>query len=93
MRGSPPATGITYSCDALSARLDVNASRVPSGDQRGSPSDLSPLVNRRGGSEPSAAASQIADRYSLASLSMRPTTYATVEPSGESRGSATPVSS
>ena len=93
MRGSPPATGITYSCDALSARLDVNASCVPSGDQRGSPSAFSLAVNRRGGADPSAAASQIAALYSFASLSTDPTTYATVVPSGDSRGSATPVSS
>ncbi len=93
LRGSPPATGITYSCDALSVRVEVNASCVPSGDQRGSASAFSPLVNRRGGADPSAAASQIADLYSFASLSTAPTTYATVVPSGESRGSATPVSS
>ncbi len=93
LRGSPPATGITNSCEALSERLEVNASCVPSGDQRGSPSAFSPVVNRRGGADPSTAASQIAALYSLASLSTDPTTYATVVPSGESRGSATPVSS
>ena len=74
MRGSPPATGITYSCEALSARLEVNASCVPSGDQRGSASAFSPLVKRRGGVDPSTAASQIAPRYSPASLSTVPTT-------------------
>ena len=74
LRGSPPATGITYSCDALSARLEMNASRVPSGDQLGSASAFSPLVNARGGADPSAAASQIAARYSFAFSSTEPAT-------------------
>ena len=74
LRGSPPATGITYSCMTLPARFDAKASVRPSGDQRGSASVFSPVVKRRGGVDPSAAASQTAERYSLASLSTVVTT-------------------
>ena len=74
LRGSPPATGITYSCEALSARSEVKARRVPSGDQRGSASAFSPLVNARGGADPSAAASQTAARYAFAFSSTEPAT-------------------
>jgi hypothetical protein len=50
-----------------------------------------PKVNWRGGEEPSAAANQMFDRSSFASLSILQTTKATVLPSGESLGSFTPV--
>jgi hypothetical protein len=53
--------------------LATNASRVPSGDQRGEASFL-PVVNCRGGAEPSVVASQIACRYSFASRSIDQTT-------------------
>jgi hypothetical protein len=46
---------------------------VPSGDQRGCASCL-PVVNGRGGSEPSTLASQIEVRYSFASRSIFQTT-------------------
>jgi hypothetical protein len=52
-----------------------------------------PVVNARGGSEPSVFASQIEVRYSFASLSIDQTTYATSAPPGRTRGSETPVSS
>ena len=64
----------------------------PSGDQRGCASFL-PVVNRRGGSEPSVFASQIDWRYSFSSLSIDQTTYATSLLPGRRRGSETPVSS
>ena len=74
-------------------RLETNASQRPSGDQRGIPSRRSPEVNCRASSEPSIRATQTAPRYSFASLSIHHTWYATRAPSGEMRGSATPVSS
>ena len=74
-----------------SPRLETNASCVPSGDQRGCESFF-PVVNRRGGSEPSVRASQIDWRYSFSSRSIDQTTYATSSPPGRSRGSETPVS-
>jgi hypothetical protein len=84
---------MTYSCPgSFSARLDTKARLFPSGDQRGSPSRRSPVVNRRGGSEPSTGANQTLPRYSFASPSMDQTTYATVLPSGLRRGSETPSS-
>ena len=93
-RGSPPLTGMTKSCMVLpSSRFEVKASVEPSGDQHGSASRLAPEVNARGAVEPSRSASQIRPRYSLASESMPPTTNATVRPSGDTRGSLTPVSS
>ncbi len=56
------------------SRSDVNASREPSGDHRGSASRFFPAVNRRGGVEPSTAASQIVLRYAFAFSSMLQTT-------------------
>jgi hypothetical protein len=71
--------------------LETNTSRSPSGDQRGWAS-LSPLVSRRGDSEPSSVAIQIDWRYSFASPSIDQTTYATSFAPGRTRGSLTPVS-
>src|SRR5690349_2636185 len=63
----------------------------PSGDQRGVESLCSPLVKARGPADPSTAATQMLLRYSLASSSIVVTVNATVEPSGDSRGSPTAV--
>src|SRR5437773_7354613 len=52
-RASPPSNGSTYSCFAFVSRFETNASRLPSGDQRGSPSCFSPCVRRRGSVVPS----------------------------------------
>src|SRR5439155_8470095 len=91
--GSPPLTGITYRSMCSPSRLDVNATRFPSGDHRGVASRLVPDVNRVAGAEPSTGASQIAPRYSFDSPSTLHTANAAVRPSGDSRGSATPLSS
>ncbi len=72
-------------------RLEMKASRAPSGDQAGRVSLCSPEVNGRGELAPSTAASQTWLRYSLASASIRVTTKATVSPSGESAGEPTVI--
>ncbi len=70
--------------------IRTNASRCPSGAQRGDTSCVPP-VRRRGGWLPSAgtANSDVSYRFSFSLTTMR--TKATVEPSGDIRGSATHV--
>src|SRR4051812_33592452 len=63
----------------------------PSGDQRGVESLCSPLVKARGSAAPSTGATQMLLRYSLVSSSIVVTVNATVEPSGDNRGSPTAV--
>src|SRR5947208_16422552 len=92
-RASPGAsTGDTYSCATSPSRTDVNASQRPSGDHRGVPSRLGPNVRRRGSVDPSTGTAQIALRGSPLSSSTHETTYATVTPSGDRRGSLALVS-
>src|SRR5438128_973717 len=87
-RASPGAsTGDTYSCATSPSRTDVNASQRPSGDQRGVASRLGPNVRRRGSVDPSTGTAQTALRGSRLSSSTHATTYATVTPSGDRRGS------
>jgi hypothetical protein len=59
--GSPPFTSMTKSWDFSPCRVETKARRVPSGDQRGCVSDVSPLVNLHL-SPVSSVASQMADR-------------------------------
>jgi len=62
-RASPPASGRTYSWAVFSSpRDDVNARRLPSGDQRGDESRFAPDVSWRGAVDPSTDTSQIALR-------------------------------
>src|SRR5262249_8044125 len=65
----------------------TNATRLPSGDQRG-PVSRMPDVSRRGASSPLAGTAEIDDsyRFSFSFTATRP--HATVEPSGDSCGSA-----
>ena len=66
-------------------------SRVPSGDQRGCASFL-PVVNLRGGSEPSVFAIQIDWRYAFSSLVDRPDDVRDVVTAGPQARVGDPVS-
>src|SRR5438477_6673 len=80
-------------------RADTKAIREPSGahvgsrsskspDVRGVASRFGPNVRRRGSVDPPTGTAQIALRGSRLSSSTHATTYATVAPSGDTRGSA-----
>ena len=87
VRSSPGwVIGMRCSVDSpFFARLEVKASSAPSGLHVGWPS-RSPAVSGRGGLDPSAAATQICERYVLAARSVRETTNAIVVPSGDTAG-------
>src|SRR5437764_588507 len=86
-RASPPAIGSTHTC-APPSRVEMKASVLPSGDQRGWRSDPGPFVLGR---DLPVATSTIQTRETLR-LSWSDgieTVYATHFPSGESCGSLT----
>src|SRR5436190_5580316 len=85
LRASPPPIGSTHTC-APPSRVEMNASVLPSGDQRGWRSDPGPFVLGR---DLPVATSTIQTRETLR-LSWSDgieTVYATHFPSGESCGS------
>src|SRR5262245_16718588 len=86
-RASPPAIGITHTCAPLS-RVEMNASVLPSGDQRGWRSDPGPPVSCR---DLPVATSTTHTRATLrlSCSDGAETVYATHLPSGESCGSLT----
>ena len=89
-QASPPAVGSSQTLAYLSPRLEMKASHLPSGDQRGRPEACSANVICRD-SLPSVVESQICVRYSLLSLSMTVSraTKATRFPSGDTWTSET----
>src|SRR5919198_6364243 len=90
LRASPPAIGSNQIC-APPSRVAMNASVLPSGDQRGCRSDPGPLVTWR---DRPVATSTTHTRATLR-LSCSDgvdTVYATHLPSGESWGSLTALS-
>ena len=84
-----PGEAIGKRCSVFSAgfvpRFEAKASQRPSGLHAGLLS-CSPLVTARGGVDPSAAASQTCENVLFFVMSTRPTTNATVDPSGETAG-------
>src|SRR5437016_5106120 len=82
---SPPITGSIQTCD-FPPRVEINASRPPSGDQRGRLSEPSPVVNCLA-PPPSIDTNQMCEVFLLALRSIEVWTYATHRPSGEICGS------
>ena len=87
LRASPPAIGRTHTCAPLS-RVEMNASVLPSGDQRGWRSEPGPSVTCRV-LPVRASATQTRETLRLSSSEGIETVYATHLPSGESCGSLT----
>ncbi len=90
LRASPPAIGSSQTC-APPSRVEMNASVLPSGAQRGWRSDPGPPVSCL--ERPVAtSAIQMREMLRLSWSDGVETVYATHLPSGESRGSLTTFS-
>ena len=87
LRASPPAIGSTHTCAPLS-RVEMNASVLPSGDQRGWRSEPGPPVSCRD-LPVATSTTQTRETLRLSWSDGVETVYATHLPSGESCGSLT----
>src|ERR1051325_10398888 len=87
LRASPPAAGTAHTC-APESRVEMNASALPSGDQRGCRADPGPLVSWRDWPVVTLA-SQTRETLRLSWSEGIETVYATHLPSGDSWGSLT----